>query len=101
MKLAICVDGQSSVLDMITDESVCVGPDGVEPGYVIKPEDDFIVLDGEYLDLHIRMSMYEGYEHAGSYVSDGKVWSWALLPETVEEAQLIKAEFKLTLYRIA
>jgi hypothetical protein len=102
MKLVIHYEGQVKIFDLVQDPEVYFQGGDMHPGYKLKDEDDFIIADGEYLALHLAMSLYEGSEVAGSYVdwTAGKLqWSWALLPETEADNEHLRRFAGRTMYR--
>lgn len=108
MKLAVCFDNKIRLFDLEKTTEAFFQGNGLQAGYKLRDEDDFIPGGrGEYLGLSVLMGMYEGAEAAGSHTSmaeDGPareefIWSWAVLPETDEEARHLLRFCPRTLFR--
>lgn len=105
MKAIFCKDGEIQIFNLeCTDDAYHQG-DRMHPGYQLRTEDDFVIDDGEYVGLHLQMSMYEGAESAGSYWAGEEIlagkfgWSWAVMPETAEESEHLRKFCPNTLFR--
>ena len=84
MKCVILRQGVAHVRAMSARRAVYLnGFDGWLPGYV---------LDDDCSDIHwmvndaVACGMYEGNESSGFIDDDGQGFSWAVVPETVDEA---------------
>ena len=100
MKCVYCVSGSDPIcIPMQRSDSVYIDCDASRPGFLIAAEHD-VDTGLEFLSLHVAMSLYEGGEAAGSYERDGDfLFSWAVIPETRDEALHLAEHAFRCLYR--
>ena len=97
MKAIYCEYGKApKIVDMVPKEDMFICGDDCEPGYYVPESADFVTVDdGEYFGFCLAMAMYEGAECCGSYPG----YSWALVPESEDEAEHISKATRQHRYR--